>query len=277
MNLAKLSSNKLLAGLLLFFIILSCSKEEKKPDEIVRVNNAVLTEDDVKTALESYSYQNKYREQYINDWIEKEVLFQKAVHEGIVERKEFSEIIEITRKELAAALLINDIIKENQVNPSLEELKSYYEAQKQDFRLTDNSVRLNIINFSDFDKAVQFRNILIESDWDKAANVFRGETTILSNEKEVVIYNHKLQPSILHRVVNNLLPGEISVVLETEPSKFTVVQVVDRLNKDDIPPFEVVQNLVRERYIIIKNKEIVRNYINQLIDDYDIEIKRYTE
>jgi hypothetical protein len=53
--------------------------------------------------------------------------------------------------------------------------------------------------------------------------------------------------------------------------------VVDRLNKDDIPPFEVVQNLVRERYIIIKNKEVIRNYINQLIDDYDIEIKRYTE
>ena len=71
-----------------------------------------------------------------------------------------------------------------------------------------------------------------------------------------------------------MMPGEISVVIETEENKFAVMQLEEKFNKGIIPPFEVIKEKVKERYQVIKNKEFIQNYIEELISDYDVEIKR---
>jgi len=274
MNLVKHLSNKIHLAFFFLLLLYGCSKEEKKSNEIVRIKDAVLTEEDIKIALGEKSNSAKIREQFINEWIEREVLYQKAVEEGIIKDKEFNSILEKSKKELAAAFLINKILSENSNSPDEYELRNYYELMKDDFRLADDLYRINIIYFNNFDDAVKFRTILIESGWNKALNAFANTSSIISSETDNLYYGYQLQPAILSRMVSFMMPGEISVVIETEENKFAVMQLEEKFNKGIIPPFEVIKEKVKERYQVIKNKEFIQNYIEELISDYDVEIKR---
>jgi len=256
------------------FVFFGCSKEERKSNEIVRVKDAVLTEEELKIALGEKSNNAKLREQFINEWIEREVLYQKAVEEGITKDKEFNSILERSKKELAAAFLINKILSENTNSPDEVELRDFYELLKEDFRLLDDLYRINIIYFNNFDDAVKFRTTLIESGWDKALNAFANTASIISSETDNLYYGYQLQPASLARIVSFMLPGEISVVIEAEKNKFAIVQLEEKFDKGIIPPFEVIKEKVKERYQVVKNKEFIQNYIEELISDYDVEIKR---
>lgn len=265
-----------------FFLFLllaaaSCSEEEKEPKEIARVGGTILTEDELSSALNDYQYRAKVREEFITNWIEQEVLYQKAVDEGITDDKEYNSIIERSQKELAAALLIKKMLDENIQEPALDDLKNFYEKYKEDFRLQDDTYSYNFAQFNNYEKAIQFRSVLVASDWDKAVNVFRSDVSLLRTIRREFIPGYKLQPVTLRKIMSVLIPNEASIVLETEPMKFTVVQLLEKINKDDIPSFEAAKEAVKERYEASRNKEFIREYIDQLIADHNIEIKRYSE
>lgn len=275
-NFMKHLNNKHYLVILFFLIFLSaCSKKKELSREIVRINDAVLTEDDLQRALSEKSNNAKLREQFINEWIEKEVLYQKAVEEGITKEKEYNFIIERTKKELAGALLIKKILSENSTEPDEDELKMFYESLKEDFRLMDDLYRINKIYFNNFDDALKFRTTLIESDWNKTLNVFKNITSIIKYESGEFYYGYQLQPANLTKIVSFMNPGEVSIIIEIEPNHFAIVQLIEKIKKDEIPPFEVIKSRVKERYMVVKNKEFIQNYIKELVSDYDVEIKRY--
>lgn len=280
MNSLKHSKNNFTSAATFFvfsFLMLGCSKEEKSDIYVAKVNESILTEEQVRLALSDERNKGKYRSEYIHDWIETEVLFQEALKNGTLDEKEFNAILERSKKQLAAAMLINKVLDENKIELTDDEVQKYFERDKEDFKLVDDAFRLNIVRFGNFDKAVKFRSILMETDWNKAINAYRGDQSILSNEAYRLLYQYQIHPLDLLRIVNNLQPGEVSIVLETEPMKFTVVQLVEKLNKGITPPLDAVKNEVIERLLVIKRKEFIRNYIDKLIADHNLEIKRYSE
>ncbi|MCX7798437.1 MAG: peptidylprolyl isomerase [Melioribacter sp.] len=273
MKLSKSKKTLLFIVLLLFFSY--CTKKKESSKEIVRVNDAVLTEDELKIALLEKSNNAKLREQYINEWIEREVLYQKAVEEGITKEKEYNFIIEKSKKELAGALLIKKILSENYNEPTEEELLSFYESLKEDFRLLDELYNVNVIYFNNYEDALRFRSTLIESDWNRALNVFKNLTSIIETKTGEFYYSYQLQPANLAKVVSFMNPGEVSVIIETEPNHFAIVQLIKKINRGEIPPFGIIKDKVKERFMVIKNKEVIQNFIKELISDYDVEIKGY--
>ncbi|MEW6701307.1 MAG: peptidyl-prolyl cis-trans isomerase [Bacteroidota bacterium] len=280
MNSQKYSKNNFTNAAVFFvfsLLILGCSKEKKQDTYVAKVNESILTEEQVRLALSDDKNKGKYRSEYIHDWIETEVLFQEAMKNGTLDKKEFDAIIERSKKQLAAAMLINKVLDKNRIELTDDDVQKYFERDKEDFKLVDDAFRLNIIRFDNFDKAVKFRSILIETGWDKASNAYRNDKSILSNEASRLLYQYQIQPHDLLRVVNNLQQGEVSIVLETEPMKFTVVQLVEKLNKGVTPQLDDVKNEVIERLLVIKRKEFIRNYIDKLVADHNLEIKRYSE
>ena len=269
MNWAKLLRNRYLFVIVTTVFLSNCSKEEKVTTNVVQVNDAVLTENDLNRALGEEKNHGKYREEYIQNWIETEVLYKKAVDEGITQEKDFKSLVELNMKQLAAAMLLNKLIPQTNIDPSYSDLKKYFEEEKEDFRLTDDVFRINTASFKNFDDAVRFRTFLIGSDWQRAVNEFRGNQNLISATNDKVYDSYQIQPGSLYKMISNLSKGEISLVLETEPSKFIVVQLTEKINKGDIPPFEIVQDRVKERYIIVKRKEFIHDYIDKLIEDYE--------
>ena len=259
------------------FGVVGCSKEEKSDKYVAKVNKSVLTEDQVRMGLSEEQNKGKYRSEFINSWIQNEILFQEAEKEGITNDKEFYAILERSKKELAAAFLIKKILADNNVDVNDEEVQKYYDDSKDNFKLNDDAYRLNIVHFNNFDKAVLFRNKLIETDWGRALSSFQKEPAITGSESAVLRYKYQLQPINLLKQLSDMQPNEVSTVIETGQSDYAVVQLTDKLNKDSIPPLEFVKDEIKNRLLVIKRREFVKNYIDKLVSDHNLEIVRYTE
>lgn len=264
----------LLVSILIF---VSCSDGDTRSNQIVKVGDSVLTEENLENALGDFHNQSKLREEFINDWVEKEILYQEARNNGILDSDQFNRILENSRKELAAAFIINKYLDDNKYEPGSDELKAFYEKYKQDFLFNEDYFKINTAYFNNFETAVRFRKLLVESDWKKALNSFRGDETIINEQSSILIPAHKFGSVAQYKIVTNLLPNEVSIVLQEEPQKFVIVQLIEKYDKGTLPSFDMITDIVKERFMILKNKELVREYLNKLIDDHNIDIKRYTE
>jgi hypothetical protein len=261
----------------LLFLAAACSKKEKSNSIVAKVNDTILTEDDLNVALSQERNSGKYREEYIQNWIEREVLSQQASKKGIQDDAQFKFIADQNKKELTVAMFINKILDENNIEITDDEIKSYYESNKEDFRLPDNAYLLNRIYFNNFDKAILFRNNVLNTDWNRALNVFNGEQSLVESSLQKLYFQYQIQPITLLRIVNNLQDGETSIILETEPMKYAVVQLISKYDSNSIPPIEVIKDRVKERLTIIKKKEYLKNYIDKLIAEHNTEVVRYSE
>jgi len=262
---------------LLFLENSGCSKPEKQEKFVAKVNDAVLTEDQISSALNDEDNKGKYRSEFINDWIENEILFQEAEKAGVLKENKFNSLVEKSKRHLAASLFIEKLLGENKIEVTDDEISKYYDAHKNEFKLPDDAYKINIVNFSDFDKAVKFRKAWMETGWDKALNAYRTEKSIISSEPSKLIYKFQVQPLALLRIITNLQPSEVSIVVETEPLKFAIVQLIEKLDKDTVPALESVKDDVAERLMMAKRREFVRSYIDKLISDHNLEIVRYSE
>lgn len=254
-----------------------CSKEEKPSKYAAKVNKSVLTEDDLQSALKDERNKGIYREEYINNWIQSEILYQEAADEGLLNDAEFKSLFDRTKKELASALLMRKIADENKVEPTDEEIKKYFDSNKDDFKLVDDAYIFNVINFNDYNKAVEFRNSLLETEWNRALNQYRNDQSVIELQSKKMLLKYQIQPATLLRVITTLGVNEISVVLGTEQKKFTVVQLLEKFGKDLIPSLDMVKTEVKERLSIIKRNQYIKEYIDKLIADHNLEIERYSE
>ena len=263
--------------MVLSFSLTNCSKKEKPAKYVAKVNKSVLTEEDVNLALADERYKNLYREEFINSWIKTEVLFQEAADKGILNEREYKSLYERSKKELAAALFIQKIMTEKSIEPTDDEIIQYYNQNKDDFKFIDDAYKINQIQFNNYDIAVQFRNALIENEWDRAFNKFRNEKSIVEYSQNKLLFKYQIQPVSLTRIIPNMALNEISVVIETEPMKYSVVQLIDKYVKDTIPHLELVKEDVKKRLAIVKKNQYLKEYIDKLIADHNSEIVRYSE
>lgn len=241
------------------------------------MNNMVLTEEGINSALADNQNKGIWRDEYVNRWIENEILYQEAEKEGLLKGKAFVAIIEQSKKQLAASLFINKILADNKFEISEDDLNQYFDSHKEEFKLADDLFHVNLITFNDFEKAVQFRNNAVETDWNRASNSFKSEKSVIVSKTSEYLYRYQVQPLNLIRMIENLQSNEIGIVLETEPAMFTVVQLIEKLDRDSVPSFDVVKNEVYNRLVMIKNKEYVKQYIDKLISSHNLEIERYSE
>lgn len=276
MNLKKLSKNSLLVPFLISLIFLSCSKEEKNEKNIAKVNDAVLTEDMLNSMMNDSKNKAKLKDEIINQWIEDEVLFQEAEKEGITNEKEFQKILERSKKNLAISFLIKKYLDKNEIQIKDEELKKYYDENKNEFVLNDELYYLRIAKFENYESAIEFRKKLIETNWNIANNYIKTKTDKFQT-KEDLIYKKDLQPIQVVRIVNTMEINEISSIIDISNNEFIIINLMNKYSENTIPPFEAVKNLVKEKLTILKQKELIHNYLTELLSEHNLEIERFSE
>lgn len=273
----RLSRKITLSVIIVLLGLTACSKEKKSDKYVVKINNAVLTEEQIRGSLAEDLNKGKTRDEFINNWIEKEVLYQEAVKEGILNDPEYKSILDRSRRELAEVLFVNKLLAKEKSEPSEDEIIKYYENYRDDFKLTDDVFRMNSVYFNDFNAAVKFREHALESSWKNSFNMLKNDPFLVTSEPAQVLYKFQIQPLSLLRTVVNLEKDEISVVMEMEPAKYSVFQLLEKFPKDSIPPLELVREDVKNRLSVMKKKEIIKMYLDKLIADHNLEIKRYSE
>ncbi len=256
------------------FLFLACG-EKKKPEKIIaRVGNAVLTQSQLEKALASDRYKRKFKEEFVRQWVETELLYKKAVDENIVADSLFNEILTESKKELAAALLISKLFGEKKFKFSAKEILDYYNKNLSEFLAPFDGYVLNIAKFSSQNDAILFRKEMLENKWNKAKNKFKGKTSLVSLVTNSLLYKYQIQPAKLLRVVEKLSPGVVSIVIQTEPGIFTVVQMIDSITKNKPIPSKYIKNEIEERLRIYKTKQNYHKFINSLYEEYSVQLKR---
>jgi hypothetical protein len=248
-----------------------CGKETPQRDFIAKVNNTYLSKEDLQIMIDSVPGSNQFRSEIIRNWVNRECLYQQAVKEGILKSNEYQKIIEDSKKELAAAMMLKKFYEDKETSIDDKSLETYYVSHNDLFKLNNDAYLLDRINFTNEDKAIQFRTTVIESNWNKASNVFKKDASrIILN---TLVDEIEIHPAGLLRIVEELDPKEISIVVNTGDNNYSVVQLIEKYSKGTIPPLDVIKDRVSSIYISEKKEIQFSKYVEGLYSQNDIEIK----
>ena len=264
--------NKISLVLIAAAFLTSCGKEQPKTEYVARVNDAYLTKKDLASLIDTTMVNTLHKSEVIRNWINREILFQKAKKEGILQQDDYKGLIKNSGKELAGALLLNSYISSATINFEQRDLINYFKENNNDFKLPDKTYLLNIIHFSNEDRAVEFRSLVIDSDWQKAMNVFYGDSEIISIESKLLLREQDVYSIKVLRVVKRLHPLEISIVISEREGYYTVVQVLEKYLKGSLPSFVLIKQDVERRFIAEKRKELMEKYMKDLYSKNEIEV-----
>ena len=264
--------NKISYILIAASILTGCGKEHPKTEYVARVNDAYLTKKELASLIDTTMVNTLHKSEVIRNWVNREILFQKAKNEGILQQDDYKGLINNSGKELAGVLLLESYISSVTINFEQRDLINYFEENSNDFKIADMSYLLNIIHFSNEDRAVEFRSLVLDSDWQKAMNIFYGESAIISNENKVLLKEQDVSSIKVLRVVKRLHPLEISIVISETEGYYTVVQVLEKYLIGSLPSYNVIKQDVEKRYLAEKRKELLENYIKDLYSENEIEV-----
>ena len=253
-------------------ILTGCGKEQPKTEYVARVNDAYLTKIELASLIDTTMVNTLHKSEVIRNWVNREILFQEAKNEGILQQDDYKGLINNSGKELAGVLLLESYISSVTINFEQRDLINYFEENSNDFKIPDISYLLNIIHFSNEDRAVEFRSLVLDSDWQKAMNIFYGESEIINNENKVLLKEQDVSSIKVLRVVKRLHPLEISIVISEREGYYTVVQVLEKYLIGSLPSYDVIKQDVEKRYLAEKRKELLENYIKDLYSQNEIEV-----
>ena len=254
-------------------LLIGCGKKEKKIDYIARVNNSYLTKEEYAKLVDAAPNKNFYKAEIIRNWINRELLYQEAKSEGIDKTDEFKKTIEESRKDLAIAKLLENHYNDAGFSVNQKDVEKYFNAHKNEFKIGDDYYLINFIRFTNEDKAIHFRTTVLESNWNKALIAFRGDPSINNKKTGWFLPEHEIEPVALLRLIQELNKDELSIVLPDEHNKYIVVQLIQKFEKGVIPPFNLIRKDIEKRFIADKKEDIMKNYINDLYSQNEIDVK----
>jgi hypothetical protein len=266
-------NNNFIFILFISVILAGCSKEPEKKEYVARVNDKYLTQEELNNMLRSAGNKNFYKDEIIRNWINNELLYQKAIKEGITDESLYKKLTDESRKELAVTLLLNQVYANEKEQIDSKQIDDFYNNNKNDFKAFYDGYVINLIDFNNEDKAIRFRSTMLETDWGHAINAFKGDTSIINVTTNKLYYDYELQPAPLSRMVKELNPNEVSIIFANGQNDFYIVQLVNKVPQDSIIPLVYIQDEVENRIMANKKDEFIRNYIKELYSKNDIEVK----
>lgn len=263
----------------IFFISIlffkTCTYENKNEEFIARVNDSYLRREDISSLIDTSVTNISEIEAIIYRWIEDELLFQVAVEEGITEKKIFDDILLKSTKQLAISLFLQEKLESFDINPTTKELLNFYENNQVMFQNSNPTYQLNIAIFKDEDFAIKFRELAIESNWNKAIQFTKNNNNLISISSNFIAEDREIYPIEIARLAKSMLNNEISIVLKDLEGKYYVFQLIKIFNPFEIYPFDLVKDLVREKYISTQKVKMFEEYMAELYSKNKIEIKQW--
>ncbi len=268
----KLLRNSLFVASFSFLLFIGCNKKTETKKFAARVNDAYLTEKSL-SEFDTLFEHGFSRTELVKKWVEEELLYQEAIKLGLTENNEFNQIINDNRRKLASSMVVSAVSEKKLTKPGDSELREYYDVHKGEFKFENTRFVINLATFATENSAIKFRNKLIESSWEKVIESFTDNKSLIEFQTKKSLSRSEIYPIQLLKLLEMLQPGEVSIVLKENPTKFYVVQLLQVYGKGNQPDFEVVRNEVEERYLANRRVQIYKEFLDELYLSNEIEIK----
>ncbi|WP_224489544.1 peptidyl-prolyl cis-trans isomerase [Robertkochia flava] len=265
--------------LLALLALFSCTylKKVEEDDAVARVGEQYLLRDDLEGVLNgNISAEDSLVvvNNYINEWAKDQLLFERArINISEVKQAEFEELVSQYR----ADLYIN-AYKEALVNKGMDtvvsqaELVAYYEANKHNFRLNEDLMKLRYISIpKDFNGLDEVK---------KAFEEFKDEDIALLRNKALKFRFYTFDDSTWVRgseVVKKipvLTPDNKDEYLKksqffelSDSLGVYLVAVKDVLKRTETPPLDYVEPTIKKILLNKRKLEYIRTLEQELLDE----------
>lgn len=162
--------NRLIAIILLSFV-LGCGRNEPPQTPVARVDEEVLTLESIMARFDtSQAVSDAHVHEYIERWLLDELLYREAVRRGLDRREDIEmRVQDARRKFVINALLEEEVYAKTSVSIKPDEIRSYYEANRALFALTEDVAQISMMLFANRDAANAFRTTILRGkSWSEA-------------------------------------------------------------------------------------------------------------
>jgi len=273
---------KLIAALIVAGIILAlsagCEREEEPEEYIARVNDEYLTREMILERLdESYSINEAMVQEYVNQWMTSEMLYQEARRRGLDRDDRVLKPLQDVRRHLAINALLEDEIY-NGVTPDItnEQIEVYFEEHKDEFTADAPLLDLTYVLFESRNLATSFRNSVVQgTDWNDALDTILDDeenTTDIIEIGERGYYRERdIHPPEIWRAARQLGAGGVSFPVAASGGYY-IVRHYETIQSGSPYPLDYVANEIKERLVIEKRQEEYENLLLDLRRRYPIDI-----
>lgn len=261
----------------LVFLILSLTfincEQTKEGKVVAKVNNQVLTEEDIEREIPPESRERvtiDQRREYVGRWIRNELLYQEALKSKIDQEKVMKQKMEQIIKDFVVTnFLEREFADSFSVSP--EETNEYYEENKGNFVREEDEVRASHILLKTRNEAEELRSRLaLGQRFGKLASELSLDPETRFRGGDLGYFTKVMVHPRIAEIVSKLKVGNFSKVVETEWG-FHVIKLTDKKKKGTIRRLWEVENLIINILSSQKRKNVVGRYIKELEGRYKIE------
>jgi peptidyl-prolyl cis-trans isomerase C len=274
---------KLTLLVLLLLALFACQKKEAGQTAqtgpfLAKVGNVTITQADYDrefTALPDYAQQmfkgSEGRENFLNEIVKKEILYQEALKKGLDKTPEFKQKVEEFKKlTLISELIGQEIMAKAKVSD--QDVKDYYDKHKEDFAPT-TQIRASQIVVKTEDEA---NNILARLKKGEKFETLAGE---LSLDKEsarhggdIGFFGRGQMAPEFERAAAGLKIGQVSQPVETS-SGYVIIKVTAK-KKGPVLEFDRVKEIIAQKLSGERQKEAFDKYIESIRKNYPVTINK---
>jgi hypothetical protein len=278
MNLRRLLSLKKISFLLgSLLLIVSCETEKKEKKFIAKTDDSLLTVNEILDLNKIDKNERLVKGELVRNWVNSNVIDKEAEFTGIYNSDEFKELIQAQKIKLAESILFRKYFDENYEVPTNEMLQAFYFGNKENFIIQNDGFVLNIASFFNEDDAAQFRNELNRKEWIKVFEQFNKSEKVKASIQNKFFYTKDFYNQEILNLVNHMEEEEVSIILSSEPNDFKIFQLVKKFDKYSIPDFIYIEEIVNDIYKVKRTKELYQEFLNNLYEKYNVEIKTEQE
>jgi peptidyl-prolyl cis-trans isomerase C len=271
---------KIVFGLILTAALISCSQKtaEQKGPFLAKVGNTTITQADFDRefkALPEYAQQlfgdEKGKEKFLNELVNKEILYQEALKKGLEKTPDFQKKLEDFKKlTLVTELFEKEIM--SKANVSDQELKDYYDKHKEEFTPTIQIKASHILVKTEdeakkvlarLEKGEKFADIARSVSIDKGSAKNGGDLGFFSKGQMVPEFE---------KAAASLGVGDVSVPVKTEFG-YHIITVSDKKKGSPIE-FDKIRDMISQKLSGERQKGAFDQYVAELKKNYKVEVNR---
>ncbi|MCK5147587.1 peptidyl-prolyl cis-trans isomerase [bacterium] len=252
----------LVACLFILLMGTACTNRSEEADVVARVGKICLTRQDLSKQLVWEGFTPEQKNQYIERWINREVLFQEAQRLGLENSEELALELELVKKNFLIKKLLERTFLEK-ILVDEEMVNSYYNKHEDLFKIQEDQVHLlHILTATREDANLARQAIQAGKAFNEVAKEYSTGIFKVKGGDMGFISKNDVIPEV-RRIAFGTRIGGLSRVLKSDYG-YHLLQVVDKWKKDDLKPLESVHEEIVARLKASKERQVYFDLLYQL-------------
>lgn len=252
----------------------SCRQEPADETAVARIEDRTLTMQEIRTQFDTTRPPTEAQiQQYLRRWIADELLYREAVRRGLDQTPSVQRRLEdLRRQTVIQELLESEIYDAPAFAPGEDDIRRYYEQNKESFLLAEPVVLVSFAVFEERAKATEFRNAVLRgTSWHQALRMPDHAGAVRGRADSLYFTEARLLPRELWRVATTIATGSPSFPVSTEDG-FFVVNVWNVQRPGSSADLAYVRNEIINRLTVERRQRAYRSLVENLRSRYAVDI-----